>query len=240
RLTLVLPEPLAPDAQARFDSMIARRTGREPVSHITGTRAFYGRDFRVTAAVLDPRPDTETLIDHVLAGCFSSVLDLGTGSGCILLTLLAERPGATGLGVDLSDAALCVARENAARLGVTTAEFIGSDWFDAVKGRFDLIVANPPYIAAAEMSDLAPEVRDWEPRMALCPGDDGLSAYRSILSGATAHLAPGGRVLVEIGASQGQAVAGLFRQAGLDNIAVHADLGGKDRVVEAQASAGKS
>lgn len=230
RLTLHLHDTLS-DA-AKFDAAIERRCAREPVSHIIGMRAFYGRDFGVSADVLDPRPETETLVEQCLAAPFSKVLDLGTGSGCILLTLLAERGRATGLGVDLSQAALAVARQNAAHLNID-AGFAQSDWFAEVQGRYDLIVSNPPYIAADEMAGLAPETRDWEPEMALTPGGDGLAAYRSIAAGAAAHLAPGGRLLVEIGPTQGEAVRGIFAAQGLDNITLHTDLDNRPRVVAA-------
>lgn len=233
RLTLILPEPLDAAAQQAFDAAIARRALREPVSHITGTRAFYGRTFTVTPAVLDPRPETETLVALALQQTFNRVLDLGTGSGCILLTVLAERPGTTGLGVDLSEAALDVARENAERIGIT-ADFRQSDWFSQVTGRFDLILSNPPYIAEDEMPGLSPEVRGFEPELALTPGGDGLDAYRKIAAAAPAHLAPGGRLLVEIGPTQGAAVTALFRAAGLDSVTIHPDLDGRDRVVEAR------
>lgn len=236
RLTLHMADPLAPEAAARFEMAIAARAARQPVSQITGQRLFWGRPFRVTRDVLDPRPETETLIAAALAAPFARVLDLGTGSGCILLTLLAERPAATGLGIDLSDAALAVARDTAAALGVgPRATFRTSDWFAAITGRYDLIVSNPPYIAEAEMPALAPEVRDWEPALALTPGGDGLAAYRVIAAGAGAHLAPGGRLMVEIGPTQGRTVAALFRAAGLQEVAVHPDLDGRDSVVAAAA-----
>lgn len=237
RLTLVLPDPLTDEAADRFAAALALRCRRKPVSQITGQRMFYGRSFRVTEDVLDPRPETETLIELALCEPFSRVLDLGTGSGCILLTLLAERPEATGLGVDLSDAACAVAADNAARLALETrARITRSDWFGAVEGRFDLIVANPPYIAAEEMPGLAPEVRDWEPHIALSDGADGLGAYRIIAAQAPDHLAPGGRLLVEIGPTQGAAVSALFLAAGLENIAVHADLDGRARIVSGRVS----
>ncbi|MCV2880791.1 peptide chain release factor N(5)-glutamine methyltransferase [Actibacterium sp. XHP0104] len=238
RLTLALHDPMSSQALADFEAAIARRASREPVSHITGTRAFYGRDFSVTSDVLDPRPETETLIALALEEPFDSVLDLGTGSGCILLTLLAERPEARGLGADLSDAALAVAQQNARRLGVE-ADFIRSDWFAAIDGQFDLIVSNPPYITEAEMADLSPEVLH-EPRMALTPGGDGLDAYRAIAAGAGAYLRPGGRLMVEIGAAQGPDVAGLFKAAGLGEVQVHPDLDGRDRVVSARARTAKT
>lgn len=235
RLTLVLPEPLAAPAADAYEAAIARRLARVPVSHITGMRAFYGRDFAVSADVLDPRPETETLIEAALAAPFGTVLDLGTGSGCILLTLLAERPGATGLGTDRSAAALDVARENAARLSVSTARFERADWFEGIDGRFDLIVSNPPYIAASEMGALAPELAH-EPRGALTDEGDGLSAYRAIAAGAADRLAPDGRLLVEIGPTQGAAVSEILSAAGLDIQGLHPDLDGRDRVVEARSA----
>lgn len=232
RLTLVLRDPAGAE-QAAFGEAIARRAAREPVSHITGRRLFWGRTFHVTADVLDPRPETETLIAEALGAPFTRLLDLGTGSGAILLTLLAERPAARGLGCDLSPAALAVAEGNAATLGLSgRAEFRQGDWFGPVEGRFDLIVSNPPYIAEAEMAGLAPEVLR-EPRMALTPGGDGLDAYRAIARGAGAHLTPGGRLMVEIGPTQGAAVAGLMAAAGLQGIALHPDFDGRDRVVSA-------
>ncbi|WP_323020183.1 peptide chain release factor N(5)-glutamine methyltransferase [Pararhodobacter sp.] len=232
RLTLVLRDPAGAE-QAVFGEAIARRAAREPVSHITGRRLFWGRAFHVTADVLDPRPETETLIAEALGAPFTRLLDLGTGSGAILLTLLAERPAARGLGCDLSPAALAVAEGNAATLGLSgRAEFRQGDWFGPVEGRFDLIVSNPPYIAEAEMAGLAPEVLR-EPRMALTPGGDGLDAYRAIARGAGAHLTPGGRLMVEIGPTQGAAVAGLMAAAGLQGIALHPDFDGRDRVVSA-------
>lgn len=236
RLTLHLADPLDDEASARLARMVARRVAREPVSHILGRRMFWGREFRVTPDVLDPRPETETLIAAALASPFTRVLDLGTGSGAILLSLLAEHPGATGLGVDLSPAALAVASGNARALGLDgRTEFALSDWFAGVTGIFDLIVANPPYIAEAEMDDLAPEVRDHEPRMALTPGGDGLDAYRAIAAGLGPHLAPGGRVLVEIGPTQGSAVSALLAAAGLESPRILPDLDGRDRVVTAKA-----
>lgn len=237
RLTLHLPSPLPAPAAARFQAALDRRAARQPVSHITGRRAFWGRDFRVTPDVLDPRPETETLIAEALSQPFARVLDLGTGSGAILLTLLAERPAAQGLGTDLSPPALEVARANAGALGVAPrAAFRLSDWFAALgdAGRFDLIVSNPPYLAEDEMAGLSPEVRH-EPRLALTPGGDGLGAYRALARGVMPHLAPGGRVLAEIGPAQGAAVAALWHGAGLRAVTVLKDLDGRDRVVCGQA-----
>jgi release factor glutamine methyltransferase len=219
---------------AAFDTALAARAARQPVSQITGSRAFWGHGFRVSRDTLDPRPETEVLVAEALREPFARVLDLGTGTGCILLSLLAERPDATGLGTDISAAALDVARDNAARLGLgARAEFAAADWFDGIPGSFDLIVSNPPYIAADEMPGLAPEVRDWEPALALSPGGDGLAAYRAIAAGARAHLRAGGRLLLEIGPTQGAAVTALLAGAGLADLRVLPDLDGRDRVVTA-------
>ncbi|MBT8454810.1 MAG: peptide chain release factor N(5)-glutamine methyltransferase [Alphaproteobacteria bacterium] len=235
RLALALPETLDSDSAAHFRAAIDKRVARIPVSHITGRRLFWGREFHVEGTVLHPRPETETLIAEALAHPFERVLDLGTGSGCILITLLAERPRAIGTGTDLSDKARTMAEANATALAVSDrAEFVTSDWFDGVTGRYDLIVSNPPYIAADEMAGLAPDVRDWEPAMALTDGADGLSAYRAIAADAGPHLTPGGRLLVEIGPTQAAAVTGLFSTAGLEEITVHPDLDGRDRVVSAR------
>ncbi|MCF1709973.1 peptide chain release factor N(5)-glutamine methyltransferase [Tabrizicola sp. J26] len=232
RLSLHLSDPLSPEAAARFAAAIDQRLARRPVSQITGQRLFWGRSFRVTSDTLDPRPETETLIATALEEPFERILDLGTGTGAILLSLLAERPEATGLAVDLSPAALDVAQDNARRLDLSgRSEFRVSDWFTAVDGTFDLIVSNPPYIAAAEMPALAPEVRDWEPHLALTPGGDGLDAYRAIAAEAPLHLRPGGRILVEIGPTQGEAVAALFSAAGLASVAILPDMDGRPRVV---------
>ena len=234
RVMLALQDPLSEDAATLFDAALAARSARQPVSQITGRRHFWGRSFRVTRDVLDPRPETEGLIAEALSAPFSQVLDLGTGSGAILLTLLAERPLAQGLATDLSPAALAVAQVNAATLGLgARVRFAQGSWFDPVVGTFDLIVSNPPYISAAEMAALSPDVLEWEPHLALTPGGDGLDAYRAIAAGAQAHLRPGGRLMVEIGPAQGADVAALFAAAGLAEIRVLPDFDGRDRVVAA-------
>ena len=221
----------APD-DATFAAWTLRRAAREPVSRILGRRAFWRHDFAVTRDVLDPRPETETLVEAALAAPFGRLLDLGTGSGCILVSLLAERPAATGVGTDASVAALAVAARNAAAAGVAgRAAFRRADWLDGVEGPFDLIVSNPPYVAEAEMAGLAPEVRDWEPRGALTPGGDGLDAYRAIALGARARMTPGGRLMAEVGAGQAGAVSALWAQAGLVRIRALRDLDGRERVV---------
>ena len=205
------------------------------MAQITGRRLFWGRSFQVSRDTLDPRPETEILVQAALAQPFAKVLDLGTGTGCILLSLLADRPMAQGVGLDISEAALGVARANAQDLGLgQRAQFVASNWFAQVQGRFDLIVSNPPYIAADEMSQLSPEVRDWEPQIALTPGGDGLEAYRQIARGAGARLLPQGRILLEIGPTQAQDVSKLLGAQGFVQIQVLPDLDGRDRVVSAQ------
>lgn len=234
RLTLVVTDDLLPATQIAYEALITSRADRQPVSQIIGYREFFGRKFKVTTDVLDPRPDTERLIEAALDKPFGRVLDLGTGSGCILLTLLAECPDATGLGVDTSSAALAVARANAKTLKLDErAVFAPSDWFAGVEGCFDLIVANPPYISAAEMNGLEPEVRNWEPRIALTPEGDGLDAYRAITKDVGRFLGKGGRVLLEIGPTQGRAVISMLQAHGFATCRVLQDLDGRDRVVEA-------
>jgi release factor glutamine methyltransferase len=211
---------------------VTRRASRVPLSQVLGYRDFYKHRFIVTEDVLDPRPDTETLIEVALLEPFTRALDLGTGSGCILLSLLDERPQATGVGTDASQAALTVAAQNRAALElVSRATLVPSDWFSAVEGQFDLIVSNPPYIAADEMDDLQPEVRLHEPRMALTDEADGLAAYRKITEGASAHITPGGRLMFEIGPTQAVAVSSMMRDAGFERLRVVPDLDGRDRVV---------
>ena len=234
RLTLRLPDEMTVPQEEIYDAALKARIARQPVAQITGRRLFWGSSFRVTRDTLDPRPETETLVAEALTQPFLKLLDLGTGTGCILLSCLKGMPLARGVGTDISDAALQVAIGNTRDLGLEArARFRKSDWFTEVTGAFDLIVSNPPYIAAAEMPDLAPEVRDWEPHLALTPGGDGLDAYRAIARGAGSRLMPGGRLLVEIGPTQGLAVAALFTASGLTGVRVLPDLDGRDRVVAA-------
>lgn len=238
RVTLIAPEEIAPEIAERFENLIALRAVRVPVSHLVGQRAFYGRDFRISRDVLDPRPETETLIELALSEPFETVLDLGTGSGCILVTLLAERPDARGLGLDLSEAACLQASANAVLHGVAArADIRQSDWFGAAEGRFDLIAANPPYLAKSEMAGVAPELRLHEPEMALTDGLDGLSAYRVIASQAQGYLTATGRVLAEIGWQQGADVAQIFKAAGWGRVRILPDLDGRDRVLWADTPA---
>jgi release factor glutamine methyltransferase len=234
-----LNNALAPAAAAQFGIYVERRLSGEPVSHIVGFREFYGRVFRIDASTLDPRPDTETLVEAALAMVDREtplrVLDLGTGSGCILITLLAELPRASGVGVDVSQPALEQARANADALGVGgRASFVASDWLEAIEGSFDLVVANPPYLSPADMAALSREVRNHDPGTALDGGPDGLSAYRRIVPGLGKALRPGGFALFEIGHTQAEAVSGLLAGAGLALAeAPWRDLAGRPRVVAA-------
>ncbi len=232
------PHRALTSAQAdTLDGYLARREGREPISHILGVKGFWKIMLRVTPDVLTPRPDTETILDVVLPAFPSerpvSVLDLGVGSGAILLAILAERPAARGLGVDVSEEALAVARENAANLGLAgRVALMRGDWTTGLAADgFDWVVSNPPYIATGDLAHLAPEVRDHEPRLALDGGADGLTAYRALAPQILRVLRPGGRFAVEIGEGQRGGVVTLFRQAGAVDVRVTSDLGGRDRVV---------
>jgi release factor glutamine methyltransferase len=219
---------------AGADALLARRLAHEPVAHITGTRDFWTLSLKVTPDVLIPRPDSETLIEAALrhfAGQAGPrrILDLGTGSGALLLAALSEWPQATGLGVDISAGALAVARENAGRCGLADrAEFVAGDWAQGLDGRFDLILCNPPYIEADAV--LAPEVADHEPHGALFAGADGLDCYRRLAPEMARLLETGGIALFEIGHDQGRAVSGLFAAEGFAPV-LHHDLGGRDRGV---------
>lgn len=224
-------------AAARLEEYITDRLRFRPVAQILGRRMFWGRWFKVTSDVLDPRPETEVLVAAALEGpAPRRILDLGTGSGAILLTLLAEWPQATGIGTDYSTAALAVAGENARALGLSQrVEFVAADWWRGVDlarfGRFDLVVSNPPYISHSELVGLAPDVREWEPEAALSPGPTGLESYREIAAGLAPALTAQGRAYLEIGPTQGPAVAEIFRAAGFDRVAVLPDLDGRNRVV---------
>lgn len=239
RLIGAMGDALTPAQSAAYEAAIAARCARQPVAQITGQRLFWGRSFAVTQDTLDPRPETEILVAEALSAPFLKMLDLGTGTGCILISCLLGMPMAAGTGTDRSPAALTVAARNIATHGLGhRARLAEGDWFAPVQARFDLIVSNPPYIAAAEMPALSPEVRDWEPEMALTPGGDGLDAYRAIARGAPARLLAGGRLLLEIGPTQGPAVADLLAAQGLEAIRILPDLDGRDRVVAARAPEG--
>lgn len=238
RLTLALGDEMPKDAKIRFDHLIARRLKREPVSQILGYRDFYGHRFEVTRDVLDPRPETETLVETVFGFDFQSVLDIGTGSGCILLSLIAARVGATGVGLDVSQAALAVAKRNAHALGLSDrVKLAQSNWFEAVDGTFDVIVSNPPYIDEKEWETLDPEPKEWEPKLALTPGIDGLAPYKVIAETAPKHLNKNGWLAVEIGWQQGVAVKDIFEANGFSDVRVIQDLDARDRVVVARFNA---
>jgi release factor glutamine methyltransferase len=223
---------LTEEQLARYERFIARREQHEPVSRILGTREFYGRTFRVTPATLDPRPDTETLIDAALPMMpqGARILDLGTGTGAIAVTLLAERPDASGIATDLSPEALAVAQANAEANGVAQRlGFAQGSWFEPVSGLFDMILSNPPYIPESEIEGLSADVRNFDPRLALLGGNDGLDPYRVIASRSAAHLAAGGHVLVEIGAGQAEDVTAIFGARGFMLHGQYQDLGGHVR-----------
>lgn len=221
----------------RLDAYLERRIRREPVSHILGRKGFWNIMLGVTSDVLTPRPETEVIVDYALRlfpeGRPFRILDLGVGSGAILLAILAERPAARGLGIDVSEEALAVARDNAAHLGLADRiALLRGDWSGSLAGsEFDLVVSNPPYIASPVIETLDPEVRDYEPRIALDGGPDGLDAYRQLAPEILRMLRPGGRFLVEIGYDQKAATEPLFRAAGAMEVETLQDLSTHDRVV---------
>ena len=230
------------DGQAKqVDDIVARRLSGEPLDHIQGYREFYGRKFHINKDVLSPRQDTECVVDvclsHIAPNHSQKILELGVGSGAILVTLLAERPNVTGIGTDISEAALGMTQKNAADLGVFDRVILfESDWYKSIKdqGPFDLIVSNPPYITDKAMTTLAPEVLDYDPQIALRGGDDGLMAYKQIIRRAPAFLKTDGYLIVEIGFDQALAVSQIFEDNRFQSISVHQDLAGQDRVISAQ------
>lgn len=240
RLVLMAHDPVTSEQEQAYEALIAARLRRVPVSKLLGRRLFWGMSFEVTADTLDPRPETESLIAAALsAGAPKRLLDLGTGTGCIALSLLSEWPDTRGLACDISPAALEVAKRNARHLDLADrCELRISDWYSEVSERFDLIVSNPPYISQTEMAELSREVHDHDPHLALTPGGDGLAPYHVLASGALAHLEPGGRLLVEIGWRQGPDVARIFAAAGLCQVEVLPDMDGRDRVVSAVSPTG--
>ncbi|MCF8468654.1 MAG: peptide chain release factor N(5)-glutamine methyltransferase [Sneathiella sp.] len=225
--------------QEAFDALIERRARREPVSHLTGHREFWSLDFLVGSDVLDPRADSETLIEAVLSEVqegfeVSRILDLGTGSGCLLLSLLSELPEATGVGVDVSEKALAIARRNAERLGLAQrAEFRHGRWHDGLEECFDIVISNPPYIPASDIKELQTEVREYEPHLALIGGEDGLDCYREIIAGLNAILRPGGLIVFEVGVGQALMIGEMLQKAGFIRAKYHKDLSGTSRCVSA-------
>ncbi len=240
RSWLIAHRDEAPDAEAQVlaDDWLARRRAGEPLAYITGSREFWSLHLEVTPAVLIPRPDTEVLVERALELIppqdARRILDLGTGSGAIAIALASERPAARVTATDASPQALAVARRNAERLVPGRIRFVEGDWFAAVGDeRFDVIVSNPPYVAEDDAA-LADAAIAREPRAALAAGPDGLDAIRRIAAGLPAHLAPAGRALIEHGAMQAAAVAGILRAGGLEVVACRRDLAGTDRVTEAR------
>lgn len=226
------PEETVPIAAAdRFLSLVERRAGREPVSRILGEREFWSLGFSLVPDTLDPRPDSEAVVDAALAWCGSQsepvrVLDLGTGTGCLLLAVLSELPEATGVGTDVAEAAVAEAARNAERLGLSRrASFRCTDWDADIDGQFELILSNPPYIPSSEIGGLEPEVSLWEPEVALDGGADGLDAFRRLAPAIAGRLAPGGAAFLEIGAGQEKPVEAIMAAEGLARFARRTDLG---------------
>ena len=231
-------DPAATETASTYNALIERRATGEPVSKIIGRREFFGRKFKITPDVLDPRPDTEIVVEQALAllpTAPARVLELGAGSGCIIATLIAERPTWTGLGVDVSEAALRIARHNCDELGVgERVELQKSDWFSTVSTSetFDLIISNPPYIASEEIERLDREVRDYDPRLALDGGDDGLAPYRLICREAYLRLRPNGAIVFEVGIGQAADVEKILQFSGeFAEIGKCKDLSGTERCV---------
>ena len=219
-----------------FDSVLARRLNHEPVAHILGTKEFWSLTFEVSPATLIPRPDTETLVEAAIATFTNRppparILDLGTGTGCLLLALLHEFPNAIGVGVDLEPAAAALAKRNAARLGLADrALMVSADWTNPLAGQFDLIVSNPPYIAETDIAALMPDVRRYEPQLALAAGPDGYDAYRKLIPRLVQFLAPAGIAILELGAGQSDFVASVGRDYGF-HVSLHPDLAGIPRAI---------
>ena len=224
-------------AGRRLGELIARRSAREPISRILGYREFWSLHFELSPETLDPRPDSETLIESALAALGERervyrVLDFGTGSGCLLLALLSELPNALGIGIDRSEGALKTARRNAAVLGLRgRTQFVRGNWGDGLSGEWDVILANPPYIPSQALQTLMPEVARYEPKLALDGGADGLEAYRVLAPEIARLLAPTGIAAVEVGDGQGPAVAAIMAGAGLVLRGIRHDLSGVDRCI---------
>ena len=230
-----LDHEIPEDSYVFFKTLLEKRLKFQPISQIIGQRYFWNSKFLVTPDVLDPRPDTETLIEHTLTlGKFDRILDLGTGSGCILLSLLNEYKEAIGIGIDISKKALNVAKKNADLLNLKhRASFKLGNWCENIEGQFDLIVSNPPYISEYEMMNLSKDVLNWEPRIALTPEGDGLEAYKYILNGAKQLLKTNGKLILEIGYNQRDDVSYLLKSNNYKDITVIKDINNKDRIISA-------
>jgi release factor glutamine methyltransferase len=233
---------LGTSEEARIAAMLRRMIAHEPLSRIVGKREFWGLEFRLSADTLDPRPESESVIEAVLSrqpdhARSYRFLDLGTGTGCLLLALLSEFPQAVGVGIDIAPGAAATARDNARRLGLgKRAYFTVGDWARAIAGRFDAVIANPPYIPTPALPELMPEVRDYDPKRALDGGADGLKAYRAIAADLPRLLLPDGLFAAEIGAGQAKAVVAILEQNGVGIDGFAADLGGVIRCVVARPS----
>jgi release factor glutamine methyltransferase len=245
RLIVESQRPLAPTELGRYRELIKRRRQSEPIAYILGEREFYGFDFKVDARVLIPRPDTEVLVDVALErtrerDMFGNALDLCTGSGCVAIAFAKRRPTWRGAALDLSEDALALAAENALRLGaIFGLRFAAGDLYSPLgpEERFDLVTANPPYIPEADVAGLETQIKDFEPRIALDGGPDGLALIRRIVDGARAHLVPGGVLALETQFDQGPRVRELFERAGFESVDLRRDYGGRDRVVSGRAPA---
>lgn len=219
----------------KFETAVSRRERREPVSRVIGVREFWSLPFKITPDTLDPRPDSETLIEGILEWVEDRsrplrILDLGTGTGCLLLALLSELPAAGGLGVDASENALAVARENAGNLQLSSrAEFACHDWTSGLTGSWDIILSNPPYISESDAGQLDPEVADYDPPQALVAGVDGLRDYRILIPGAAGLLKPSGLLALEVGRGQAEAVDSILLASGLASPWRKRDLSGVER-----------
>lgn len=227
---------LSADQVAKVEALTTRRLAREPIGHILGRKAFWTLDLEVSADVLSPRPDTELLVETALTllpkDANARVLDLGVGSGAILLAILNERPNVIGVGVDASEAALAIARRNAENLGLTERlDLRAGDWSNGLEETFDLVVSNPPYIPTDDIAGLEPEVARYEPRLALDGGADGLDAYRAIIAALERLLRPGGAFAFEVGIGQAEAVQELAKAHGFSTDTPRLDLNGIARVV---------
>jgi release factor glutamine methyltransferase len=239
-LTAGIVPTLSAEQEAALEALVQRRQVRAPIAYILGAKEFWSLRFEVDPAILIPRPETETVVEaalHQIGDRTAAVhiLDLGTGSGCLLLALLSELPCAIGLGVDDSPAALAVAKRNAERLGLASrAELRQGRWGAGLQERFDLIVSNPPYVPQAEWDRLQPEIRCFEPQAALVAGTDGLAAYRELAPDCARLLAPAGLCALEIGSGQGDAVAELLKRQGLHVTARYRDLAGIERCLVAR------
>ena len=234
-LSLKINEQVSGKITSKLEKLILRRIDREPVSKILGRREFWGRSFFINENVLDPRADTETLIDFVIEKPVKSVLELGTGSGAIAVTLACEWKEVHVTAVDISEDALSLAKINAEKFNVQNkVHFLKSDWFETVRGSFDLIISNPPYIGLVEQDEIATEVIKYDPEIALFAGRDGLEAYKRIIPNLAKFLNPGGLVVLETGASQSNQVKNMMNAVGFIDAKIVKDLSGKDRLVAAK------